>query len=77
MARPRKVYDPFTGAADHSRSEPGAHDATRERGEWIDGVYVVPDRAYSEPESVEVTVLGWRPDEPLGRGRTIGGRRLA
>lgn len=77
MSRPRKVYDPMTGAADHRRSEAGAHDSTRTPGEWIDGVFVVAEKAYVEAENIERTVLGWDPDRPLGRGTAIRGTRLA
>jgi hypothetical protein len=77
MARPRKVYDPMTGAPDTRRSEAGAHDSTRTPGTWIDGVFVVADKAYVEAENIERTVLGWDPDRPLGRGASIRGTRLA
>lgn len=71
--RPRRVYDPFTGAADHRRSAEGAH----AKPEYVNGIALVGDKAYIEVEDVERTVLGWRPDEPLGRGATIRGTRLA
>lgn len=69
MPRPRKVFDPFTGQPQRSRSAEGAWDRedARAAGEWCEGVKIdVPDHQYR------------RYEDPLLRADgTIGGVRLA
>lgn len=80
MSRPRKVYDPFTGSLDRSRSSRevvAAEDARR--GEWVAGVFVVSDKQYVDVETIS-DVLGFGGErDAIDRGRLqpIRGTRVA
>ena len=77
MARPRKVYDPFHGGLDRSRSaaEVVAREDAR-KGEWVNGVFVVPDKGYVEVEDPGA-VLGFADRGRPGRVQPIRGTRVA
>lgn len=73
MARPRKVYDPFTGAPDHHRSVPGRHP----RGEWVSGIYVLADKNFIDTDDFR-SATGFSERRLLRPNRVcIRGERLA
>lgn len=78
MPRPRRVYDPFSGALDRERStEAVVKREDARRGEWIAGVFVVSDKQYVDAEDPG-QVLGFGVDAvDRGRLQPIRGTRVA
>lgn len=77
MARPRRVYDPLTGAFDRQRSAAEVVvTEDRRKGEWIGGVFVVSDHSFVVSDTpASITGLSERqlrrPDRIAIRGERI------